>query len=99
MKYAVLLAAVFLSGCATIIAEPVDATHVMQTSTVTWAAVDNADEHCRKLGSRAPRSHTVYGCAIVNPQSNECFIVTNKNTTSSIIGHEILHCFYGRFHD
>jgi hypothetical protein len=37
------------------------------------------------------------GCARYNAKS--CRIITAKTTTMEILGHELRHCFEGRFHE
>lgn len=67
---------------------------------VTWYTVDNAHEFCKlRLKKDIPFWKIIDGCAFFNKELNKCVIVTNKNTSLSTVGHELRHCFEGKWHE
>ena len=101
-----ILAAVALTGCATKLSIPAEESFTpkpkFQGVKITWVSSEKPAEECKRLfpsyGGFHP--HTV-ACAGWNHQSTPktCTIVTGKDTTSQVLGHEIRHCFEGSFHD
>jgi hypothetical protein len=39
-----------------------------------------------------------HGCAFISPDNKHCLVVTDLNTSYSIFGHEVRHCFEKNFH-
>ena len=80
------------------------------TSTIKWIQVDNVFEACdaesmnRGNGgfSRLRIGQKMTGCAFwTDPTTNKtnmCTIITAKNTDHDTVGHEVRHCFQGKFH-
>lgn len=62
---------------------------------IRWTVVSDADTICRFRGAQAKR--TMKACAIYNGKT--CEIITNKVLDMAVLGHEIRHCFEGRWHD
>jgi hypothetical protein len=87
---------VFLSGCSTMQmreANQFEASQLgMRSTFVTWKVVEDAAAECRKLGSEPG----AVACAMYTKHS--CVIITSKNTSHEILGHEARHCFEGNFH-
>ena len=55
-------------------------------------------EECVKQGAAVPPAfRSLGGCAVYNKYS--CTIYTAKTTTMEILGHELRHCFEGKFHN
>lgn len=65
------------------------------TKQVEWIAVDNVDQVCRGFAPLTQGRRYV-GCAVHN--ATQCRVYTNRNTSLSILGHEIRHCFEGAWH-
>lgn len=65
------------------------------TKRVEWVTVDNVDQVCRGFAPLAQGRRFV-GCAVSN--ATQCRVYTNRNTSLSILGHEIRHCFEGAWH-
>ena len=63
---------------------------------VVWMSVDNIHEYCKSMGLTAPLGKFILACAKHNGQ--ECYIYTQKNTNTHILGHELRHCFQREFH-
>ena len=73
--------------------------NVTQKSTVTWIYSDNVVEACnaerRKHGLPTFKQASM-ACSFWT--HNTCYIITARNTDHDTIGHEIRHCFAGKFH-
>jgi hypothetical protein len=88
---------VLLSGCSTFTTKPYRE-RITESTTVTWLTVDNVHETCIMMGNKNPGSfQTLKGCARYDEKS--CKIITGKTTTMEILGHELRHCFEGKFHE
>lgn len=100
----------FLSGCVTYFpveqvgdftAKEIDQ-RVMNRSLITWQIEADVDSICKKYLNISTLTLTatgkIHGCSIRNKVKNTCVIVTNKNTSHVILGHELRHCFEGDFH-
>ena len=68
-----------------------------QDVNIDWEAREDAHEYCAELMGQKPDGFVV-ACAAVEPDKHRCKVVTPLNTTYSTLGHEIRHCFEGRFH-
>ena len=66
-----------------------------QIKRVEWVVVDDIDEACRGM-SPLMEGRRFVGCTQFN--STSCRVFTGRNTTLSILGHEIRHCFEGHWH-
>jgi len=66
---------------------------------ITWRYTDNVQKECesesqkRKLGGFG---YAVDACSFWD--KNSCTIITARQTTMHILGHEVRHCFQGSFH-
>jgi len=76
----------FLAGCATF-DTPVQEQYSKHWSTVVWLEVKDIEHHCGK---------NRLACAY--PDTDPCVIVTLKDPSWEILGHEVGHCFKGRWH-
>ena len=87
-----------LTGCSSFTAKPYNERRAAGPK-IWWTLVDNAEAECILRGSPPPGPFIVIrACAIISVK-NECEIITEKNTTMEILGHETRHCFEGQFHD
>lgn len=66
---------------------------------ITWRYTDNVQKACeaesrqRKLGGFG---YAVDACSFWD--KNSCTIITARQTTMHVLGHELRHCFQGSFH-
>lgn len=102
MKLSLIAAALLLSGCSSHMFQ-IDE-KIPETITVTWARVSEAElkVYCAgstlRIASATPNPVTVVACASVNLGDRKCTIYTAKAVSETVIGHEFLHCYLGRFH-
>ena len=61
---------------------------------VTWVLTDDLERAC---GITPKAGYVLLGCAKVI--GDWCVIITPKETTMSTLGHELRHCFEGKWHD
>lgn len=61
---------------------------------IEFMTVVNIDRYC---GSLLGYKHSL-ACAVWTPGHQKCMIYSAPKTHSSIIGHEVRHCFEGHFH-
>ena len=69
-------------------------------SVIRWIVVPDPDAECRALQgdfSKSPRGGAIRACAKYNSKS--CTIITGPETSHALLGHEMRHCFEGKFHD
>lgn len=70
-------------------------------SMIRWVVVDDPDAECRAAHKSkndfAERPGKIRACARYNSKS--CTIITGPETSHALLGHELRHCFEGRFHD
>lgn len=73
--------------------------NVTRKSTVTWEVADNVVEACNaKRKSYGLPSYKQPSMACSFWTDNTCHIITARNTDHDTIGHEMRHCFAGKFH-
>ena len=66
---------------------------------IAWRYTNNVQKECeaesqkRKLGGFG---YAVDACSFWD--KNSCTIITARQTTMHILGHELRHCFHGSFH-
>lgn len=91
----VMLILVLLGGCASAPTYQPDDGHTPAKMLVTWHRVSFADvaKHCGDSWGKGP-----FGCAVFNRSGGTCDIYTVKEFTLELLGHETLHCFYGKWH-
>lgn len=80
-------------------------TNFTQQNIVIWKVVKNASKTCqeesRKRGFNG-WSYSVDACSFWNDKHGyplTCTIITSKKTDMHTVGHEIRHCFQGKFHE
>ena len=67
---------------------------------VTWDTVESPDTECRSGHAAMQKTFgEIMACAFWNTTKNTCRIVTGTKTTHEALGHELRHCFEGKFHD
>ena len=74
---------------------------VMEQVKLRWEVRDDVGAHCAQApGMDRERAYAQppVACAIWNASTRECTVVTAKVTTHLALGHEVRHCFEGRFH-
>ena len=114
MRYLILVSLVFLSGCASNISSAwifgnFENQHFYQAEgsnkiILQWIRVSDQQLQtvCRPKDKKLIFNKVFLGCAAVTPGTvgmPVCVIYTSTNTTHQIFGHELRHCFQGRFHD
>ena len=86
-----------LAGCGTFTAKPYE-DRVTEATIVTWITSEDVEKDCINAGVKDPGPlRTILGCAKYNAKT--CRIYTGKVTTMETLGHELRHCFEGKFHD
>ena len=68
-------------------------------SVIRWVVVPDPDAECRGLQGdiyRSNRNGNIRGCA---KWTNKACTITGVETSHAILGHELRHCFEGKFHD
>lgn len=94
VRLLVLVLVSLLSGCSTQFTykEGRDSRYII------WHRVSDIDSVCKAMrGNRDSIFITLEGCARWTAYT--CEIYTDVDTTHEILGHEVRHCFQGRFHD
>ena len=68
-------------------------------SVIRWVVSLDPDSECRQASGQKlqDRRGVIRACAVYN--SKTCTIITGVETSHAILGHELRHCFEGRFHD
>jgi len=68
-------------------------------SVIRWVVSEDPDTECREASGQKlqDRRGVIRACAVYNSRS--CTIITGVETSHAILGHELRHCFEGRFHD
>lgn len=71
---------------------------------VRWVIREDVSEYCAAV-TGIPIRTTIKGeerpvaCALWNKKQSECTIHTGPETSHTILGHELRHCFEGSFHN
>jgi hypothetical protein len=111
MRYLILSASIFLTGCATnnssaLIFENQHFYHPEGSNRIILQWIRVSDKQlqtiCGPKDKKFIFDKVFLGCAAVSPSTANvpvCVIYTSTNTTHQIFGHELRHCFQGRFHD
>jgi hypothetical protein len=81
---------VFLSGCAFF-----DNTFIAENKPAKLVEVRVVDQ--AMMREICKTNDYTLGCAVFT--KTRCIIYTEKETTYETFGHELRHCFYGKFHD
>lgn len=92
----------FLAGCAGMLTLPDEGSFQPKPTqpvvVVTWLAVDNPTTTCKMLFPDAMALHPII-VACAGWAKDQCTVVTGKVTTHQVLGHEVRHCFEGKYHD
>lgn len=107
LKAAALIFLAAISACSTIPASEFQEfraqPHVQRANKrmlIRWEVREDASSFCLEATAKAmPPGREPLACAIWQPATNSCLIVTKPNTTHTALGHELRHCFEGHFHD
>lgn len=86
-----------VAACETFLT-PVNREYTKQTVAVTWQEVETETQLNAACG-RSGEDRRILACAYIAPTSNTCTVFTYKNVALETLGHELLHCFTGRWHD
>jgi hypothetical protein len=97
-----------LAGCQTIPAheyEPFDPLSVdkriMNEVRIRWEVREDVADVCAKaiqMGKEQAYFTPPVACAVWDVQKQKCTVITGAKTTHVALGHEVRHCFEGRFH-
>lgn len=74
---------------------------VMNAVKLRWEVRDDVVAYCAQatgMGKEKAYMTPPVACAIWSVSAKECTIVTGTMTTHLALGHEVRHCFEGRFH-
>ena len=103
----VVLAFVSLSGCYSIAqseyenftAQPVDK-RIMNDIQLSWDIRPDAGEVCAKISNMPISANGALpvACAVWTVSKRHCTIITTPNPNHVVLGHELRHCFEGKFH-
>ena len=101
---AALAVAALATGCSMTVHIPEEAAFsprpVVQGMTITWVVADDPTAECKRLlPSAYGFAPLIPACAGWDLERKTCVIVTPRVATHQIVGHEIRHCFEGRFHN
>ncbi len=68
-------------------------------SVIRWVVSEDPDSECRQVSGQKlqDRRGVIRACAVYTAKT--CTIITGSETSHAILGHELRHCFEGRFHD
>lgn len=72
---------------------------ITDKSVVIWKRVDNVQAGCNAESERlgvAKISYRLKACSFYT--KNTCTIITGRKTTQHSLGHELRHCFQGKWH-
>ena len=102
MSRSFILAAALLAACATPAPNPADDVQIV------WNRVDDVQAVCQNLAGRK-EIYAIRGCSKWNESSRSdqrvcsIYVPTPKNETDketfATLGHELMHCFDGDWHD
>lgn len=99
MRLVLLTAAVLVAGCA---AAPSAERH--DRVEVVWMRVDDVQRTCQGLAGRK-EFLTIHGCSRWSAEQRRCEIYAPEPRSErdvqrfATLGHELLHCFEGNWHD
>jgi hypothetical protein len=73
-------------------------------SNITWRTVKNVTKACneeKKKRGKKPYGYVVEACAFWDKTLgfDTCLVITEKKTSMATIGHEVMHCFSGAWHE
>ena len=74
---------------------------LMNEVRIRWEVREDVVEVCAKaiqMGKEQAYLTPPVACAIWHAAQKECTVITGPSTTHVALGHEIRHCFEGRFH-
>lgn len=76
---------------------PIKREYTKQTVTITWQEVDTESQLNAACRNSEPDKR-ILGCAYMFEPTATCTIFTYRNGPLETLGHEMLHCFAGRWH-
>jgi hypothetical protein len=74
---------------------------IMNEVRIRWEVREDVVQVCAKaiqMGLEQAYLTPPVACAIWSVAKKECTVITGTNTTHVALGHEVRHCFEGRFH-
>ncbi len=74
---------------------------VLNRVRVRWEVRDDVSQVCgQKTGMTAAQTvmASPIACAVWNVPTQECVIITGRQVNHVTLGHELRHCFEGKFH-
>jgi hypothetical protein len=66
---------------------------------VEWRTVDDVRDYCSKMNiarGYGPILNSIKACS--TQENNVCIIITGNETSMHTLGHELRHCFQGKWH-
>jgi len=108
VRWAALASTVALTGCMTMQPPKTDleffeAVHtdarIMAAPKILWQAREDAEQICSRLtGVPVTPYSKPMACAYWNVARKECTVITPQSYGVNYLGHEVRHCFEGKFH-
>ena len=74
---------------------------IMNQVRIKWEVREDVVEYCARaarMGREQAYLTPPVACAIWSVPAKECTVVTGPKVTHVALGHEVRHCFEGRFH-
>ena len=74
---------------------------IMNQVRIKWEVREDVVEYCARaarMGREQAYLTPPVACAIWSVAAKECTVVTGPKVTHVALGHEVRHCFEGRFH-
>jgi len=102
LSHLALAAVLLLPGCAGNVVDPIPQEGAM-TKRITWVVAENPNEECGRVGRPLLMYGKTLSCADwKDPSHCVIYLRAPKNADDrrgiETLGHEVLHCFTGRFH-
>jgi len=87
--------------------EPIKTEIVNSQVYITWIRFEDHEqvkEECERMGVTAKKGHRVVACASFDIEKQTCTIYalnpqTLNDQRTTLLGHEVKHCFDGSYHD
>jgi len=74
---------------------------LMNEVRLRWEVREDVAQFCAKaiqMGKQQAYITPPMACAVWEEQKQECVVITGPQPTHVALGHEVRHCFEGRFH-
>jgi hypothetical protein len=98
----------FLAGCQTLPAQEYESfeplsieKRIMNEVGIRWEVREDVAEVCAQashMGKEQAYFTPPVACAVWDVRKQKCTVITGAKTTHLALGHEVRHCFEGRFH-